>query len=109
MNERDQGPCPNCGVNPGQLHRLGCDVEQCPDCGMQLLSCPHFLFGTVKSPPDVQRMPWTGTWPGEQECREFDWYDSAGEPDLNRLRKETSWDAVRKRYIRKEDHGQTQV
>jgi hypothetical protein len=67
------------------------------------------MFGTVKPPPDEQRLPWTGNWPGEEQCREFGWYDPEGEPDLNRLRKEAIWDAARKRYIRKEDQGQTQV
>ena len=31
-------PCCDCGVMPGGFHHLGCDVEQCPNCGDQLLT-----------------------------------------------------------------------
>lgn len=31
--------CPDCGVQTGELHTLGCDKEQCPECGMQLIGC----------------------------------------------------------------------
>jgi hypothetical protein len=31
--------CPDCGVREGHLHELGCDMESCPFCGAQLISC----------------------------------------------------------------------
>jgi hypothetical protein len=34
-----QGRCGDCGVTEGGLHHYGCDLEDCPSCGWQLLSC----------------------------------------------------------------------
>jgi len=31
--------CGDCGVAPGGLHHLGCDVQRCPVCGCQMISC----------------------------------------------------------------------
>ena len=35
----DMAPCDDCGVAKGQLHIPCCDVEECPNCHTQLLSC----------------------------------------------------------------------
>lgn len=33
--------CHDCGIvnKPGNIHHLGCDMERCPICGGQLISC----------------------------------------------------------------------
>jgi hypothetical protein len=102
--------CPECGVPSGQYHRNGCDVELCPYCGDQLVGCvcPGVL------PPLDDRMPWTGVFPGEEECREFGWFaqllpgrgwvccaedDPDAEPDLHRLREQAVWDRMNKRFM----------
>jgi len=33
------GRCLDCGIKHGGVHHLGCDVERCPKCGLQLIGC----------------------------------------------------------------------
>lgn len=34
-----EGRCSDCGAKKGYYHHFRCDVEQCPRCKRQLLSC----------------------------------------------------------------------
>ena len=121
-------PCNDCAVKPGELHRPGCDVERCPFCGGQLISCgcnreilqmedDDADMNPIQSAEWERRLqergliPWTGTWPGVAECVEFGWYayfdkgwhrctDTHPEAtaDLNRLHVDAVWDAELKRW-----------
>jgi hypothetical protein len=31
--------CGDCFIKPGGYHHIGCDMEECPACSRQLLSC----------------------------------------------------------------------
>lgn len=101
--------CPDCGAPPGQFHRSRCDVEQCPLCCGQLLSCGCKVGGTP-------RLPWAGEWRGVAECVEFGWYarlqdgygwvscsakDKGAVPDLNRLMADAIWDRQLRRFVLK--------
>ena len=39
QNSLRRATCHDCGVKEGQLHLPGCDMERCPFCGHQLISC----------------------------------------------------------------------
>lgn len=36
---RQGTPCGDCGVQPGEQHLIGCDLEQCPRCHGQAIGC----------------------------------------------------------------------
>jgi len=35
----DGRPCSDCATPPGHFHHPGCDIERCPKCGGQAISC----------------------------------------------------------------------
>lgn len=88
--------CPDCAVKPGKLHKRGCDVERCPLCGGQAISCG------CEWCPKIVRLPWTGVWSGEAECKEYGFFQKDGvSPDLNRLHTECKWDPTFQKMVRK--------
>lgn len=46
--------CHDCGVKEGQIHEVGCDMERCPICGGQFISC-HCSQDEVEK---VERIPY---------------------------------------------------
>ena len=107
----DSKNCYDCGVKIGERHLDFCDVERCPCCGGQLLSCD--CGGVFEN---NERIAWGGFWPGSEECKEFGWYakmvkgkgwvschkdeDGASE-DLNRLYIDAKWDRKKQRFLKK--------
>jgi hypothetical protein len=104
--------CHGCGVPVGELHLPGCDQEDCPSCGMQMLSCPHGQDGAGTPPEDL--MPWAGVRALERAASELGWYATlvAGRgwvpcpeaaedchPDLNRVCVECVWDRPHKKFV----------
>jgi hypothetical protein len=55
MDKDKRAICHDCGVMEGQLHLPGCDMERCPFCGHQLISC-----GRVYEQLGIDCSP--GTW-----------------------------------------------
>ena len=46
FRKNDIKRCHNCNVVVGNYHHLGCDMEECPICHKQLISC-RCLIGTI--------------------------------------------------------------
>ena len=136
--------CGDCGTKPGGLHQRGCDVERCLLCGGQAISCNcvYEVNGLdrdllEREHPDVYeggptdameavldarvaalggRLPWTGRWPGEEECAAWGWWckrahepqpgyvrcgsgDPEAGPDLNRMGQEARWDVQQRQHV----------
>ena len=105
--------CHDCGAEPGQLHKDGCDVERCCLCGYQAIACGcvYELNGIDRDdmerthpeiykngPTDAMdavleaeenkyggRLPWTGEWPGDAEAREFGLFVRWADPRTGKL------------------------
>ena len=103
--------CGDCDAKVGELHSIGCDIERCPVCGLQAISCGCPEDEKSKYP----KLPWTGEYPGESECREFGWYAKLDEKkgwipcekdepganiDLNRLYTEATWDPAIRKFVK---------
>ncbi len=43
--------CPDCGVARGGFHHPACDIEECPRCHQQLISCGCADTATSLLPP----------------------------------------------------------
>jgi len=39
LSDYPDARCGDCNVKPGGFHHAGCDMERCPKCGGQLISC----------------------------------------------------------------------
>lgn len=50
--------CHDCGVTPGGFHHPGCDMEICPKCGGQLISCG--CLDEQEEETDWEDIDWTG-------------------------------------------------
>ena len=101
----------DCGASIGSLHKPGCLAERCSECGCQLATCGCFKI----FPFEHRRIKWTGLYPGEAACVEFDWFvriipgkgfekcsrdDEGAMPDLNRLVLEAQWDKTQKKFVK---------
>jgi hypothetical protein len=87
IDKTQRWDCHDCGCKEGELHQYGCDMEECPFCGGQLLSCDckyHKLglfdaklynANTSYLPPNV----YTKGLSDEQEERWLDMLAEAGQ------------------------------
>lgn len=94
--------CGDCHAKPGEQHMGGCDVERCPLCGGQIISCSCVytvnglsmdtlerdypdIYGEGPTPAMLAKyeeaieaaggpLIWTGQWPGEAACLRFGLY-----------------------------------
>lgn len=97
----------SCGAAKGQLHQPGCDMEQCPLCGLQATGCAVHYY------PEAQRMPYDGLPRGSREAIRLGFFaklvpgqgwvacgpdDPEAWPDLNRLYGTCTWDAEAKLF-----------
>jgi hypothetical protein len=100
--------CPGCDVSPGNNHIPGCDIETCPECGMQSIGCD--------CEKRTGNIPWEGDGHNKITCRKLGWYatyipNTGWKPcnsyshgateDLNRLYSEAVWDKETLQFVLK--------
>ena len=109
---KDHWPCHDCDAREGQLHQLGCDMECCPKCGGQLISCGCYDLGydlESSPPPENKRRPYI-QWPnlcaycGELWPKMFKVSDTAWtryiDPDMrDKIVCRSCWTFIMKRVI----------
>jgi len=102
---KKEGCCPDCACEQGQPHKGGCDVERCPECGYQRLTC-----SCITELPDL---PWTGVWPGRDEAAALGFYcrwggatwiacdatEQGAMPDLNKLYNKAKWNKELRTWV----------
>lgn len=107
-----EGECPGCPARVGQLHEPGCDLEQCPLCGLQLLSCEHaeeeILITDANRIPvgpkmrgveDAERLGlWAKMVPGLRGWQPCGKDEEGACPDLNRLYAFCLWNPATRRF-----------
>lgn len=56
----EQELCHDCNATAGQPHHPGCDMERCPICNGQFISCEHLKTATLSIKPiyDPFKAPW---------------------------------------------------
>ena len=102
--------CPDCGATIGMAHEHGCDIEPCPECGRQKISCDCWMQDT----PALSPVVWSGFWPGELECLEYGLFSTfkawegfaacnadfpGARPDFNTLFKFGQWNKEKRRWM----------
>src|SRR5262245_27108793 len=67
--------CHDCGTKEGQLHILGCDMERCPFCSNQLISC-QCVYKKLRT--DVSPGAWAYSH-GLTDAQQKDWEKLLGD------------------------------
>lgn len=74
----EENTCGDCGVKEGELHEYGCDMEDCPFCGDQLLGCDCMykelnLFDETKYNKETGYLPKETYYDGLNKKQELKW------------------------------------